>query len=605
MDGEYPFKFDEADVRVLKYHGYTTQSTYIEMRDGVKLAADIYFPKGAILKEKFTTVLAQTRYWRAYRYRIPFKCFLPEPRKPKVVKGLTAQGFAVVWVDVRGTGASYGTRPYPFSEEEIKDSKEIVDWIISQSWSDGNVVTYGNSYSGVTSELTASVNHPAVKAILTKHNPWDFYLHAVFPNGCFNEKFIYYWSKLGGALDSTNGRNLIAMKPFNPSLARLASIAVKSVKPVEGHKNLMDLAKIHQENRHPFDYFEMVQCRDDVFDEQGTTIDRLSTFSKKETIEQSRLPMYTWGSWQDSTTADAVIHRFLNFNNPQKAVIGDWCHRGKNRANPFYSHKAPARPTEMEQIKDWAFFYKECLEGKFGSQKVLYYYTMGEDKWKKTTSWPPPNQKMIPWYLHENNSLLNSKPETENGADEYTINYNCTTGIRNRWYTLLSVPVFYPDRTKADKLLLCYDSPPLEESLEITGHPIITLFLKSTHEDGMIHVHLEFLDTKNQPHWITDGQFRFMHRALSSEPPPYQMVIPYHSFLAKDMQSLTPGEITKVQFALYPTSILLPPGSRIRVAIGGADKDTFARYPPEGTPTLTIERNEIHASVLELPVITK
>ncbi|HUX98787.1 MAG TPA: CocE/NonD family hydrolase [Candidatus Deferrimicrobium sp.] len=606
MNENYPFKFTDKSVEKSKNKGYTRKSFYITMRDGVKLAADLYVPKEIAPDIKLTTVLVQTCYWRSYKFRIPFKWLMPAPRKPKIVKGLTAQGMAVLWVDVRGTGASYGTRPYPFSKEEVKDAKDICDWIIAQSWSDGNIVTYGNSYSGVTSEFTASINHPAVKAILTKHNPWDFYLHAAFPNGCFNEAFISFWSSLGKALDSTNGRNLIAMKPFDPWLARIASIAVKSVMPVDSDKNLADLkevAEIHKSNRHPIDYFEQVKSRDDIIDDEGTNIDTISSFSKKAQIEKSGLPFYTWGSWQDSTTANAIIHRFLNFSNPQKAVIGDWCHRGKNRASPFYSHKKSAEPSEADQIRDWVVFYRDCLENRFNRGKTLYYYTMGEEKWKKTETWPPANQVMIPWYLNNNNVLSKSKPTTQSAADAYTINYESTTGIRNRWYTLLSLPVFYPEREAEDQKLLCYTSAPLEEDIEITGHPIITLFMKSTHEDGMVHVHLEFLDEDGTIHWITDGELRLVHRKISNDAPPYKMAIPYHSFKNNDILPLTPGELTEIKFALYPTSILLRRGQRIRVAIGGADKNTFARYPEEGTPTITIEHNTAHASCIELPII--
>lgn len=608
MDENYPFQFNDPSVRIPKYHGYRTESVYITVRDGIKLAADIYFPKGLPSNSKVTVVLVQTCYWRAYKFKIPFKWLMPAPRKPKIVKGLTAQGLAVIWVDARGTGASYGTRPYPFSEEEIKDARDIIDWIITQPWSDGNVVTYGNSYSGVTSELTASLNHPAVKAALIKHNPWDLYLHAAFPNGCFNEKFITYWSQLGKALDSTVGKNLIAMKPFNPTLARLASLAVKSVQPVNpatALEDLQELARIHQGNRHPIDYFEQVQCRDDVIDEEGTNIDTISIFSKKALIEKSKIPMYCWGSWQDSTTANAVIHRFLNFSNPQKAVIGDWNHDQKTRASPFFSHKKPAVPSELEQVKDWVKFYQNCISGKPPTEKELYYYTMGEEKWKKTTSWPPAHQELVPWYFNDQNTLSQSKPTGATGADDYVVNYDSTTHIRNRWYTLLSLPVHYSNRQIEDAKLLCYDSPPLEAPVEITGHPIITLFLKSTHPDGMIHAHFEFLDQDDKPHWITDGEFRLIHHKMATNPPPYQMVIPYHSFLSKDIQPITPGELTEIKFALYPTSILLPSGSRLRLAIGGADKDTFARYPEDGTPTLTIERNKKNLSVLEIPIIHK
>jgi putative CocE/NonD family hydrolase len=608
-EADYPFKYDDESVGKPKYKGFTTSAVYITMRDGVKIAVDAYLPKGLPPEEKIPTVLVQTRYWRAYHFKKPFKWLIKAPRKPWIVKGLTSYGFAVVWADVRGTGASFGTREYPFSEPEIRDGAEIVNWIIKQPWSNKAVVTYGNSYSGVTSELTAVLNHPAIKGIITKHNPWDFYLHAAFPTGCFNKAFISHWSNLGRALDTTEGKNLKpAMKSYDPFMARLASLAVIGVMPVDADKEkvmLKEAAKIHEGNSHPIDHFEKVKGRDDSLTEEGQTIDHLSTFSKKELIEKNQnLPFYTWGAWQDSTTANAVIHRFLNFDIPQKAVIGDWCHRQKNRGNPFYSPKKHAQISKDEQIRDWVKFYKDCLKGKFGSKKELYYYTMGEEKWKKTDTWPPANQEMVRWYLTAS-SLSNSPPKADTGADNYTIDYEVTTGIRNRWYTLLSLPIDYGDRGEADAKLLCYTSAPLAQDIEITGHPIVNLFLKSTHEDGMIIVHFEFIDKKGKIHWVSDGQLRLTHRKLSTEEPIYKVAIPYHSHKSKDIEPMPVGEITEIKFALYPTSILIQQGCRLRIAIAGADKDTFARYPEEGVPSLTIERNQGHASFLELPIIKK
>jgi len=606
MDENYPFEYDDESVREPRYKGYTINPVYITVRDGVKLAMDVYLPKGLENDKKVPTVLVQTRYWRSFKFKWPIKWLMKPPRKPWIVKNLCRHGLAVAWADVRGTGASYGTRPYPFSEEEIKDGAELTSWIVSQPWSDGNVVTYGNSYSGVTSELTAVLNHPAIKCIVTKHNPWDMYLHASFPGGCYCKGFINHWTNLGKALDTTEGKQLKIMKPYDKLYGRIAPLAVRSVLPVESEgweETLNEIKKIHEGNKHPGDYFERVKTRDDPLNEEGATIDLLSTFSKKQMIENAGVPMYTWGSWQDSTTANAVILRFLNFSNPQKVVITDGCHRDKFRANPFHHHKKAADPHKADQVSDWVKFYRDCLSNKFGSKKILYYYTMGEEKWKKTETWPPANQEMVRWYLKKDNSLSQIEPQEELGSDDYTIDYESTTGIRNRWYTLLSLPINYPDRDKADQQLLCYTSEPLEEDIEITGHPIVNLFLKSTHEDGMVNIHFEFLDEKGKIHWVTDGQIRLVHRKLSTETPPYKIITPYHSYKRQDMEPMIPGEVAEVKFALYPTSIVLRQGYRMRICIGGADKETFARYPDEGTPTITIEHNKVHASSIELPII--
>lgn len=63
------------------------------------------------------------------------------------------------------------------------------------------------------------------------------------------------------------------------------------------------------------------------------------------------------------------------------------------------------------------------------------------------------------------------------------------------------------------------------------------------------------------------------------------------------------GEIVEVTFGLNPTSALIRQGHRIRVAIAGADKDTFARIPTEGTPIFQVSRSTLHPSAIQLPII--
>jgi len=89
----------------------------------------------------------------------------------------------------------------------------------------------------------------------------------------------------------------------------------------------------------------------------------------------------------------------------------------------------------------------------------------------------------------------------------------------------------------------------------------------------------------------TEGMLRAIHRKISSEPQPYKLPIPYHSFKRKDAQPLVVGQTGEITFGLYPTSVLIKKGHRIRVAIAGADKDTFVRLPAEGTPVISVARN--------------
>lgn len=77
-------------------------------------------------------------------------------------------GFAVVVVDVRGTGASDEVWSGPWSADEVQDMRAILDWIVAQPWSNGAVGATGVSYEGTTAQLTAGLGHPALKAVLAR-----------------------------------------------------------------------------------------------------------------------------------------------------------------------------------------------------------------------------------------------------------------------------------------------------------------------------------------------------------------------------------------------------------------------------------------------------
>jgi len=140
--------------------------------------------------------------------------------------------------------------------------------------------------------------------------------------------------------------------------------------------------------------------------------------------------------------------------------------------------------------------------------------------------------------------------------------------------------------------------------VEITGYPVVTLYVSSTAADGAFYVYLEDVDEKGRVIYATEGQLRALHRRLSTECPPYNMFVPYHSFKREDGQPLVPGEIAEVVFGLLPTSVLIKKGHRLRVAIAGHDKDTFARVPAEGIPVIDVQRNSLYASHIDLPVVS-
>ncbi len=582
------------------YDNYITSSTYLPMRDGVKIAVDINLPENLPLGEKISTILVQTCYWRVKKLRKGFKWLKNLLILLDFQKEFTSYGFAIVNADVRGTGASFGTRPYPWSEEEIKDNKDIVDWIISQPWSDGYVVTWGHSYLGTTAELVGVVNHPNVKGLVPMHNEFDPYLDIAFPGGIMHKTFINDWSFYINRLDQNTTKGL----------GLLARLFLKGVKPVESDKDknfLKEAVYQHSLNTNVAEMAPHITFRDDNWNDSGSTLKNFSVYRYKEEIEKLNVPIFCWGSWMDAGTANAIIERFLTFQNPQIGVIGAWTHAALWHASPYLPPKKrePEPPFKI-QVQEWIRFYDACLKGEGISKNMIIYYTMGEEKWKKTSKWPPSYQTMQRWYFKKNNILSKLMPQENSGADDYEVNFKASTGKKNRWATQMGGgPVIYKNMVKEDKKLLTYDSDPLEEDIEITGYPIVILFLTSTHKDGAIFVYLEDVDEFGNVIYITEGLLRVIHRKISDETPPYNILVPYHSYKKKDALPLIPGEIAEIKFGLLPTSTLIRKRHRIRIAIAGADKETFARYPKEGNPTITIARNKNHASFIDLPIILK
>jgi len=585
------------------YDGFTTQSLYITMRDGVKLALDLLLPKDLPAEEKIPALLIQTRYWRAEEFRLGLG-WLERFFEPKALAFFVNHGYALVNLDVRGTGASFGTRRHEWDTEEIKDNTDIVEWIVAQPWSNGKVGGYGTSYSGNAAELLTSVGHPAVKAAIPRFGEFDSYLDIAFPGGIYLAGFLDKWSDASLDLDANRF----------PHAAGPIRFLFKGVKPVDadGDRRLLQQAvDEHKANSPVSDMVQRITFRDDGADGDGPKLDDFNVHTFKQEIERSGAALYGWGGWFDAGTADAVIRRFMTYDNPQLGMVGPWNHGASQHASPYAPGKADVTEHWIEHFR----FFDHHLRGVdtgVMDEPLLIYFTVGEEKWKTTPTWPPEGSAPQRWHLAAGNALSPSAPdvrepqsnEAESGADEYSIDFEASTGTANRWHTQAGGgAVTYPDRAEQDLRLLTYTSPPLEADLEITGHPVVTLYVSSTHTDGAFFVYLEALDEAGAVTCLVEGQLRALHRAVSSETPPYAQFGPYHSFIKADAMPLTPGEVAELSFNLLPLSVLIKKGHRIRIAIAGADKDSFARIPAEGTPTITVARNKTHASFIDLPVV--
>lgn len=552
-----------------RFDGVISKSFYLPMRDGVKIAVTLVLPKGLPANEKIPAVLTMTRYWRGNQGE-QAGTFYPR------------QGYAHVLVDARGTGASYGVWKAPFSRDEINDYNEVVNWVVGQPWSNGNVGATGNSYTGNTALWLATLMNPAVKAVVPRHYEFDLFAETPYPGGLLTDWMVKTWNEGNRQLDTNPGVLLVDDDTDQ-----------KLYKEATAHRS---------ENMDVYAAALATTFRDDrAF---GTTLEELSLHAYVSQIEKSNVAINSWGGWFDASTADGVIKTFASLKNPQRAVIGPWNHGAGQNASPY----KPAEPERvMIGFETLRFFdhYLKGIDTGLDNEKLLYYFTIGEEKWKVTNTWPIAGATPTRWYFDANNSLSVDPPKTDTGEDRYTINFEATTGAKNRWHTQVGGEVVYPDRAEEDKKLLTYTSAPLDRDIEITGYPIVTLFLTSTHTDGGFYVYLEDVNENGKVTYLTEGALRGLQRRISNAQSPIKIFVPYHSFKKADAAPIVPGEITELKFGLQPISALIKKGHRLRVAIAGHDKDTFIRIPAEGTPTIAMQRNKRALSLIELPVIKR
>ncbi|MBT8100244.1 MAG: CocE/NonD family hydrolase [Gammaproteobacteria bacterium] len=580
------------------------QSLYVEMRDGVKIAIDVWLPGNLEAGEEIPTLMQATRYWRAMEHT---SGRIEDDNRFELANRVNDAGYAFVFVDARGSGASFGWRAYERSVEEATDYGEIADWIVRQPWSNQRIGTFGVSYAGNTAELTAINRHPAVKAVAPLFNDFDNFAHLAFPGGAFTSGTLDRWGNMIDMMDRNALCDMRRVSGDECDELRRTWLGVKRVDEDTDGKLLKQAIEEHAKNVHAYIAARNYQFRDDPWGEGGVVNAGYlgSPAGHLPAIEASGVAMFIRSGWQDAATVNGTLGRYMTISNPQQVSIGPWDHGAVRDADPFHEDDTPVSPTRDQQYAQmFAFFDRYLKDNGEPIESSITYYTLGADRWTMTTTWPPFGFTDEAWYFAEDGSLSTREPAERGGADKYRVDFNVTTGRHNRWFTNNGGggDVVYGDRREMDKRLLTYTSAPFDSDRVFTGHPTITLFVRSTHEDGLFIAYLEDVAPDGRVTYITEGQLRAVMRKPADEPPLYKKMGPHHSQLRADAMPLVPGEVAELKFELWATSVLIKKGHRLRIAIAGADKDTFARYPLDGgEPVITIERNADFPSHVLLP----
>ncbi|THB68037.1 MAG: CocE/NonD family hydrolase [Desulfovibrio sp.] len=582
------------------HQGVDSESMYLEMRDGEHIAVEVYLPGSLQPGETIPAIIKPTRYWRRWQLNPPVSWFLGPALYTRV---FTASGYAVLSVDARGSGASTGVRPHPWSEDEVEDYREVIDWVLAQEWSNGLVGASGISYGGTCAEFMASLEHPALKAVAPRFSLFDTYADIAFPGGVFNEQFVLSWGKFNGTLDAGCVPD-VAGWMGKMLLQGVAPVACRGDGGPCGRFALEAAFAEHADNLDIYAAARRVDFRDEFADAAGTTVDGFSPHGVGDRIERGRAAIYGWSGWHDGAYAGSVLKRYMSLSNPQRAVIGPWNHAATQHTSPYLKPDAATEPNELVRLLELRRFFDFYLKGE-GTEprQEIVYYTMGEEVWKSTPVWPPQGVEARPLYLARDTGLA-WEPGQESGQDDYTVEYSVGSGDYNRWKTQLSrSDVHFLDFASSDGKRLVYTSAPLEQDTEITGTVVAHLHLATTEQDGAVFAYLEEIDEAGQVRVLTEGMLRLTQRGLC-EGPPHVADGPCRSFAMQDVLPVEPGETMEVRFGLLPVSVLVREGRRLRLALAGGDADQFARLT-NGTPVLTLFHGPETLSRLELPVVAR
>lgn len=511
----------------------------VGMADGVSLAVDVVLPPG-IPADGVPVVLIQTRYWRSFEVRgggssgrVP-----PAPREP-VTEALVAAGFGVVVADVRGTGASEGRWPYPWSDTEQADGGALIDWIAAQPWSDGRVGAYGTSYEGTTALLAASQGRPALKAVLAREIEWELSDELLAPGGVRNVGFVDFWGRSVMALDRDGWPELFPAVPRffvhgvrwsddDPDgSGQAARVAARTVADVAG-----DASGV----RGPADRFGAA----------GPRADALGPAGRADALASSTAAVGVWGSWWDGATADGVLRAAAEMP-VLSATIGPWDHAGGTNASPLGRPGDATGTVDLASVVD--FFTKHLAEEGPRTPERRW-WVAGEERFESGPDWPQTTPQA--WHLRGDGTLGAPDP----GLDRrLAVDFAVTVGWDQRWTAGILRPVASPDRAQAGGLL-SFHTGPLPEGLSVFGAGQWACEVSLLAPEAALHIYLEAVDDRGRVPLLTEGVLR------AQEGP--------------------------VSIRLRPVAFALPAGQGLRLSIAGADAAVFERVPAEGPQEIRV-----------------
>lgn len=563
-----------------------------------------------------------------------------------LARHFTCEGYAVVGLNVRGTGCSGGDFDY-FEPLQAQDGREAIEYLTDTTknqWTNGRLAMVGKSYPGITQLFVAGQPGPdnlltptvdeskqapktpeGLVAIVPGHVFGDLYRDVPYPGGIMNITFSAGWSAgriyepfqaplqdqlTRGEIDPECTRNTadhLANPPQNPFVKALynqydgqlfkerspwyfahnisvPTMLVESWQDEQVGSRATNLI----ERLKPGLEWRMLAANGDHGEYYGPHmrphIDDFLSFYLAQEIPES----YQGGTVTETQTTFVPKHQ-----NPNATE------KDEEKGKGTYETTTTERPETFE----------EALARYEASDPVRINWDNGAlggrtPAWSQTyASWPPPNQTA--WQLYFNdNGTMGAQPDTDGGEVQYRYTPLLGTQARGGHSIADQVPEQVNaswSETPPEGTFAMFESDTLDSDKLMAGTAGVDLLVSSTTPDTDFQVTLTEVRPDGKEVFVQQGWLRASHRKEVAELS--TNLRPYQSHEATDVQLLVPGEATEVSIEIFPFAHAFRAGSKIRLYVEAPhvkpDLWGFALLPTPGVNTIHTEGSSIYLPVLD------
>jgi hypothetical protein len=607
-----------------------TKDVMVPMRDGVRLATDVYLPcgpDGTRIPGRLPVLLCRTPYDKAGSRPDPGVLLETPPAPPSpetVARRFGARGYAVVVQDTRGRFASEGT--WHMMTDDGPDGYDTCAWICQQPWSNGRIGMYGISYVGGTQHAAAMAGAPGLATVTPTDAMSNMGYQSVRNAGAFELRF-WNWLFVEAGHGSRQAQDP-ATKAMLSDMARNRRHYLLQLPTLRGTTALK-----HAPEYEDYLVEAMQHGRNDEFWAQNNIIDHGHLYKD--------IPVYLHGGWYDSwggnTTAN---YRVLSqqLKSPVYLIMGPWTHgQQATSAHGQVCFGADAAiPDLVAWRSEWFDRWLKDADNSVGRAAPfttpVRIFVMGTGDgsrtpagqldhggyWRDEHEWPLARTRYTPYYAHEGGLLSPHAPAEDDSSTSYdfdprdpvpTIGGNLSSvwgialpggwdqrGGDHIWNWPKPIPL------SARRDVLVFQTEPLEADLEVTGELEVKLWASSSALDTdftakLIDVYPPSPDFPGGFDLnLEDGIIRARFRESLAEE-----------------KLMTPWEVYEFTIKLYPTSNVFKKGHRIRIDISSSNFPRFDVNPNTGEPlalgrrravaTNTVFHDRGRPSHIVLPVI--